>query len=706
MTLTNADLTPLRLAADLGVWAHPALAAAPPRSRRKIHLDFHNTPHVGAVAHEFDAETFAHQLTAAQVDSIVLFAKDMHGYFYYPSQYGPVHPGLSGRDLLGEQIAACRAAGIAVYVYYCTTWDNYLAERHPEWLCFTRERRSYLPRFDETPAWTALCLSNGDFVQLMLDHTTEILERYQPDGIWYDMPMTNPDGECFCVNCLDAIRDSGNDPLDIDVQRARAQMLLQGWLEASKRHIEVIQPGCLVDQNNQTRLGLADRAPWLYNVEIEALPTGGWGYGYFPLSARLVRGAGIPFCGQTGRFHRAWADFGGLKSASQLRLETAAIAALGADVAIGDQPGPSGRLDGEVYDVVGAAFGALKQIDDALVGSVGVAEAAILVEGLMLSDLARPESHGGEQLPISALAAAKLLTEAHVQFDVIEAGTAPLDRYPVLVIAEGAVLSDKTIGEVSEYLAGGGRILHALQADDDAPRYPWLRALGLTSSEPSPFEPAYVVFDDARPAGDPSFEYALYDGAARWQGEWAGEIVATLAEPAFQRSPAHFTSHAQSPAAVRTGLPVAVHDGGVGAVAFPVASSYFRHGYHVYRRLFDTMLDRVLPSRLLRTGAGPALELSATVQRGADNDTARLNVHVVNFAGGSRRSPEHLEYYDTVVPRVDVDVDVRSAVDPIRVQLRRSAIEAEWERVDDAIRITVPKVHIDEVISVEFSTRA
>jgi hypothetical protein len=63
----------------------------------------------------------------------------MHSYFYYPTNYEPIHPGLDF-DLLGQQVAACRARGIKVYAYYCSTWDNYLAERHPEWLVWKRDR--------------------------------------------------------------------------------------------------------------------------------------------------------------------------------------------------------------------------------------------------------------------------------------------------------------------------------------------------------------------------------------------------------------------------------------------------------------------------------------------------------------------------------------------------------------------------------------
>src|SRR5450759_3941814 len=113
--------------ADAGIWVDPQLLSLPRRPWRKIHLDFHNSAHIPKIGEKFNADEFGDMLLKGNVDSVVVFAKDMHGYFYYPSKFGPVHPGLSF-DLLGAQVEACRARKIAVYAYYCTTWDNYLAE--------------------------------------------------------------------------------------------------------------------------------------------------------------------------------------------------------------------------------------------------------------------------------------------------------------------------------------------------------------------------------------------------------------------------------------------------------------------------------------------------------------------------------------------------------------------------------------------------
>jgi len=97
------------------VWVDRRLQATGRRPWRKVHLDFHNTPAVGAIGTDFDAAEFVATLRRGHVDAIVVFAKDMHGYFYYPAaRTEAVHPGLS-RDLMGKQIAACRAAGIRVY---------------------------------------------------------------------------------------------------------------------------------------------------------------------------------------------------------------------------------------------------------------------------------------------------------------------------------------------------------------------------------------------------------------------------------------------------------------------------------------------------------------------------------------------------------------------------------------------------------------
>lgn len=686
-------------------WTHPDLLNAAPRPRRKIHLDYHNSQYEPSVGGAFAAAEFVATLKAASVDSIVVFGKDMHGYFYYPSKHGPTHPGLNGRDLMAEQVEACQAAGIKVYVYYCVTWDNYLAENHPEWLCFRRERDTYLPKFDETPWWTALCLSNDDFVELMLDHTREILSRCQPDGIWYDMPMPNKDVECFCHNCLDALRAAGKDPMNITAQRDRMQELLIHWLSRSKAVIDTIAPGTEVDQNNQTRLGLVERAPYLQNVEIEALPTGEWGWGYFPINARFVRSLGMPATGQTGRFMLTWADFGGLKSANQLTLEAAWIAATGSAVCIGDQAPPSARLDPGVYRMIGEAYKSLAEIDDVLAGAAGVAEAAVYVSGLQLADFARTERHGSHALYDGVSGASKLLAECSIQFDVVEAGTVDLSRYRLVIIAEGDEFTPAAKKELQTFIDSGGALIHSAVPGTKLEDAPWLRRLGVTNTEKCPFKPAYVRIDSSFGDTIDDFEFALYDGADRWRVEGSTVPAAVLGEPLFQRSPEHYTSHFQSPVATITDSPVLLVHGRVAAFAFPIASGYYAHGYWIYKELFRRALDAVYPERLVRHTGAPSLELSVTRQSETVGHGERWIVHAVNFAGGLRRGRDHSQYFDAVVPQSGVEVALALPIEPIRVFDARTLDDIQVKREGGKLVISLPDVKIHTVVVVEAAGR-
>ncbi len=429
------------------------------RPLSKIHLDFHNTPFVGAVGAAFDAAEFVGTLKAAHVEAIVVFAKDMHGWFYYPAARSEaVHPGLS-RDLLGEQVTACRDAGIKVYAYYCFAWDNLLAEQHPDWLAVKRDRTTHLPKFDETPGWTGLCLRNEDFLRCALDDAADLLRRYELDGIWFDMPFP-VDGECFCHLCLASLRDRGLDPLDVDVQRMDKQQLWVDWQRRSAELVAAVRPHCDVDQNNNTRLGLGERVPYMSNVDIEALPTGGWGYQYYPVDVRYARTFGAPVTGMTGRFALSWADFGGLKGAGQLEVEMAQIVAQGAQVCVGDQPPPSARLDTAVYERIGAGYGYLDTLRPYLTGAAPLVEAAVVVSGQMLADPGRIEIPGLPLEPAvawshSVVGAAELLLAHRVQFDVVEPGP-DLGRYRLLVVPDRTVVDD-TLAELLLGAPGGRR---------------------------------------------------------------------------------------------------------------------------------------------------------------------------------------------------------------------------------------------------------
>ncbi|HWQ15270.1 MAG TPA: alpha-amylase family protein [Roseiflexaceae bacterium] len=722
-------------------WIDPRLRELPPRPWRKIHLDFHNSQHIPRIGERFDPDEFGDTLLRGHVDAVVVFAKDMHGFFYYPTRHAPRHPGLEF-DLLGQQVAACHSRGIKVYAYYCVTWDNYLAEQRPEWLVWTRNRTTYLPRFDEPPGWTALCLTNEDFVGLVLDHSAEILERYDLDGIWYDMPLPRG-GECFCRNCLAALRAAGQDPFDTLAQRRHKQELLTDFMRRAHEQAHRIRPGCQVDQNNQTRLGLGARAPYMDNIDIEALPTAFWGYLYFPANVRYARTFGRSVAGMSGRFHRSWADFGGLKHVSQLRSELPAIVAQGAQCDLGDQLPPSGRLDLAVYETIGQAYAEVERLEPFLERAVPVTEAAIVVSGAPLEDIgsSHPELAGGTGQAVYGLT--RLLMECRVQFDIVEPDQ-EIERYRLLVLPDGLAVDEPLAARLRAYLAGGGALIAAHSALRLAGTGAlWAEELGLEYRGESPFAPAYLKLlfategtdrtagkaEEATPEVDrtlspastprsralvsvssvadiwrglPDYEYALYDGAAQWLPRDPSAVVARLGEPLFQRSAAHYTSHAQTPFDHLTDYAAAALRGRLAAVAFPLGASYHRHGYWIYREVFRRLLGAVLPERLVESDAPLSAELALTHQASAGDRPERWMVHLVNFSP-NRRSPEHCEYLEDPIPLRDVRVLLRAGRSIVRAYLAASGAALPLRAVDGGWETVVPRVDHGQIVVFEES---
>lgn len=669
-------------------WIDPRLKTLPRRPWRKIHLDFHNSQHMPAIGGAFDADEFGDRLLAGNVDSVVVFAKDMHGYFYYPSRYGPVHPALTF-DLLGAQVEACRKRGIKVYAYYCTTWENYLAEQHPEWLVWKRDRTTYLPRFDETPRWTALCLVNEDFVQLMLDHAAEFVSRYEVDGAWFDMP-TPIAGECFCPKCLAQLRARGLDPFDTAVQHAHKHELHLSFIQRMTALVRRIRPGCQVDYNGQGVYGLGRRIAHMDNVDIEALPTAFWGYYYFPTITRYARTFGVTTYGMTGRFHQSWADFGGLKLPAQLDVELASIVANGARCDIGDQLPPDGRLDAAVYHVIGQSYGRIKALEPYLEAAAPVTEAALIVNGLPLGEPATEANKG----------LVKLLMESHIQFDVTEPEV-DFDRYRLLVLSDTLSVDDDLAGRLRRYLDAGGAIIasdqSALLAGRDTS---WAEAYGLRYAGRSPYQPAYLVPNASFTGDIPPYPYALYNGSGQWRAELPAIPLATLGEPLFQRAPEHYTSHAQTPFDHLTDYAAIALSGRLALFAFPLGQSYYDQGYWVYRAAFQEALRRLLPRPLLETNAPLSSEVTVTHQDADESHGERWMAHVVNFSA-LRHTPKHPDFYDDPIALTDVHVRLNV---PLAVKTARAVVagvDLPVTPVDGGVCVTVPRVPVHEIICFE-----
>lgn len=685
----SVDLGPAGIAKKF--WIDPKIAALPSGRWRKIWLDFHNSQYIPSIGEKFNADEWGDRLQAANVDSIVVFAKDMHGYFYYPSAYGPVHKGLA-LDLLGAQVTACRKRNIQVRAYYCTTWDNYLAEIHPEWLVFKRDRTTYLAKFDATPHWTALCLAHEDFVQLMLNHVKEYVSRYELDGASFDMPVPI-DGECFCSECLRQLRAKGLDPFDTQVQHEHKHALHKAFIARIWDTVKASRANCTVDFNGQCVYGLGQRVAFMDSLDMEALPTAFWGYYYFPTLVRYTRNFGVPTYGLTGRFETSWADFGGLKLPAQLETEVASIVANAARCDIGDQMPPSGRLDPAVYHVIGKAYGRIKAIEPYLDQAAPVTEAVLLTGGLPLDSPGTETNYG----------LVKMMIESRLQFDVLEPEAA-WERYPLVVLPDDLEVDDRLASRLHEFVDQGGALVAVHRSGLIAgSEKSWLERYGLSYAGMSPFKPAYLVPQTNMTGDIPSFEYALYEGASQWRAHSPAVTLALLGEPLFQRSPEHYTSHAQTPFDHTTQYAALAQSGRVALIAFPLGLSYYKEGYWIYRRAFQKAIAELLPAPLVQSNAPLSAEITLTHQAAgqASGRKERYLVHIVSFSP-LRHTPSHPDYHEDPIALTDVTVRVNLPIHASTAQAVVAGATLPVKRTQaGGVEVTVPRVPIHEVVSLE-----
>ena len=214
--------------------------------------------------------------------------------------------------------------------------------------------------------------------------------------------------------------------------------------------------------------------------------------------------------GMTGRFHRSWADWGGLKHPDALRFECGGILATGGAVSIGDQLHPRGRLNGAVYEVIGDAFRDVEKVEPYCKNVKPEVQIAVLVldpgadKANHVSVNAQPSAAAGM---VSAATdnlegACKMLLELHHQFDVITDRTCPdFSKYEMIVLPDRAYGSAATVARLKEYAANGGKLFVSHEALMEGDHHLLSDELGVHVIGRSESVPDYFVVDDARLQG-------------------------------------------------------------------------------------------------------------------------------------------------------------------------------------------------------------
>jgi hypothetical protein len=667
-----------------------------PLRYRQIHLDFHTSEHIPGIGSAFDPDDFVGTLKAAHVDSITVFAKCHHGWSYYPTKAGAPHPNLARPDLLGDMVRALNAADIEAPIYISVQWDERNARLHPEWRVRSATPGNPFDPGQMQARWHTLCLNHPAYHEELLEQAREVASAYDTPGIFFDIILT-PD--CVCQACLDTMADMGLDPA-----RAADRLQKDEWVNERFRTnmsaaLRAEFPGLRVFYNcgHIHKQGPQRFAPYSH-LELESLPTGGWGYDHFPSSARYAATLGLDFVAHTGKFHTSWGEFGGFKHPDALEFEAAQMVALGSKCLVGDQLHPDGAINPDTYASIAPAYARVEKLEPFLEGARQVSDVAILS-----AEYFHP---AGARNNLSDDGAAQMLQELKLPFDVIDP-SAVFETYRLIILPDDIPLDTSLAERLKAYVGAGGKLVLSGTSGLDADRRFAVDAGIRLSGPPVEFNPSYIRALGSLDRSLTQTPFVAY-GIAQSIATEGADVLAEVRPSYFNRTYQHFCSHQHAPddpAAPPLGAAVTCN-GSVGYIAYPIFAMYHAMGQPLYRYLVRGLIDRLLPDQPIASDLPSSARATLVRQEAQKRHILHLLYGAPQVRGkavpadGGTRVMEMIEDIPTLGP---VNASVRLPRPPGRVYDALTGADVPFSLEEDRVRISLPGFRIHTAIVFEGS---
>lgn len=668
---------------------------------RQIHLDFHTSGRIPGIGSKFDAASFGQAFKDAWVDSVTVFAKCHHGWSYHPTRVGEMHPHLEF-DLLRAQIDALHAHGINAPIYLTATWDELAAFRHPEWRAVLAD--GTMPRFKAEPngdGWAFLDFSTP-YLDYLVAQTDEVMERYPDcDGIFMDIAFQLPS---VSASAQAKMEIAGLDWTNADDVRAftsrSAENFYQRINDAVHRH-DPSKP--LFFNSGHIKRGMWEHYLKHYtHIEAESLPTAGWGYDHFPLSARYIDPKGLPFLGMTGKFHFHWGEVGGYKKPDALIYEVGCMLAHGARCSIGDHLHPTGAIDQSTMTVIGPAYKWVAEREGWARDTVNRADIALMSFEAIASDgLVGQSTQGGARLNLPDSGASRVLLEGRFSFDVVDLET-NLSGYGLLILPDDITVDARLKGKVDAFVAKGGRVLltgrsgidpnkgfvfdvgakwvgsSSMAGGDYLLPIPGLRAEGIT-------DPLFMY--------EPSEQIELTDGIS----------LGAIHDPYMDRRPQHFSGHVNAPSRPNPSpFAAGASKGNFTYLAHPIFSCYFRVGAVAMLEIAENAIRMALGREpVLNAGLPRAGRATIRRQAGQNRDVVHLLYATPILRGNLHNQP--IQPIQDLVTLADIAVDVSVDRPIATVMLVPEKQRLAHRQEGDRIAFTVPRLRGHQMVEIQYS---
>ena len=653
---------------------------------RQVHLDFHTSEHIKGIGEDFDKKQFQEALKKGHIDSITLFSKCHHGWAYHPSKANDMHPHLKF-DLLKAQIEAAREIGVKTPVYLSAGLDEKIVLRHSEWAVRNRdESTTWVKSFSEA-GYHKLCF-NTPYLDYLLPQIKEVCENYQPDGIFLDICGVQP---CYCMSCIRSMREKG---LDIQNEKdviKHAEEVYRNYTKRVRETIDSVIPNLPVFHNGgHVRHGRRDIIESNTHLELESLPTGGWGYDHFPLSARYVQNLGVDYLGMTGKFHTSWGEFGGFKHPNALRYETALSVANGAKCSVGDQPHPRGKMDMETYKLIGEAFSELEEKEPWLDNVNSIADIGVLSSESVMDLFGTGQVGRNSNIDTGVC---RIMLEGKYLFDIVDT-LMDFEKYKLIVLPDVIEINDTLKKKLESFIKNGGKILATGKSGLDSKKK-FAFDLGSEYISESDYSPTYM--NPCENTGDfGNTSYVIYSQAEK--AAFCGlKEYAKLEKPYFNRTLEHFCSHRHAPNSGEfEGVGITEGKDGI-YIAWSIFSEYAVWGSLIARKIVCFAIDKLLGENKTITTNLPAQGVVTLMNQEKEK---RYVLHMLY--GAPVKRGVSTEVIEDIIPIYNVKADIAVNKKIKNIYLAPQMKKIDFVQKNGKVSILIDKIECHQMTVLDY----
>ena len=555
---------------------------------RQVHLDFHTSEHIPNIGEKFDKKNFQRALIMGRVNHINIFSKGHHGYSYYPTKIGTQHPNLKF-DLLGKQLEACKEINVKCPLYFAVGWSVLDAEQNPDWVMKDENGKMLTANLDLNakpndirPHYSWKCLDptpGGGYHNYILKNVEEICKRYDDlDGFWFDIYHIKP--YSFTSYSKRRMVEEGVNFNNTDEMEKSFALALKDHMRELRELVEKYHPNATVFFNSATHIAnksIFKEALYEMNThaELEDLPTTWGGYDKLPLEAKFHLGKGTPIVAMSGKFHKAWGEFGGFKHPDAIKYEAAAMISFGASCNFGDQLHPSGEMDFETYTNIGKAYEYVEKIEK--YGPGGTPYSNL---GVWLS-----LDHSADQGLVN------MLLQLHKDF--IVANENNLDKLDIILIPSKNNIPQNQLKILQDWLDNGGKLIVFGNGMLDSSNKKFLIDLGCEYISDSPYDFDFTSISETIGYDIVKTPFVNYDSAIRVKLT-DGKPLGMIREPYFNRTYEKYSSHRETPYKLEdSSFPSAVKKNNTIFFTHSLDKLYYDHGMRIHRQLLENAIEEL-----------------------------------------------------------------------------------------------------------------